>query len=340
MKNRQIYFTAPNVAELVENEVADTLLPGQVRVKTKYTAISAGTERANLIGEVNISGVRSLCNDKFPRKLGYCGVGTVVEIGSDVKKVKVGQRVVIYFGKHSEYNVLPENNIIPIIPDDLSDEDVVFSVIGCFPAGAVRKTRLEFGESVSVIGVGILGLIAVMVAKAAGATPVIAVDPNPDCRQRALEFGADYAIDPMAEDYKDSVMKLTNGKGVDVTIEASGSTKALNAALPLCRKLGRVALLGCTRTPDTIDLYHDVHFTGVSLIGAHNFTRPLVDSYPGNWTFEDEIHGLMRLEKLGRINMKGLISEIHSPAECGDVYTRLAFDRYFPAGVLFDWDKL
>jgi len=198
MKNRQIVFTAPRTAELLEFDIPEELKPGEVRVKTKYTAISSGTERANLIGEENISGIRRLCNTNFPRKLGYCGVGTVDAVGSAVKDLKPGQRVIVYFGKHCEYNLVPEEKAVPIKPDSLTDEEAALMVIGCFPENAIRKTRLELGESVSVVGLGILGIIAVQLARAAGAAPVIGVDLNAECRAKALKFGADYAVDPFS----------------------------------------------------------------------------------------------------------------------------------------------
>lgn len=340
MKNRQIVFTAPGKAELLEYDIPDELKPGEVRVKTKYTAISSGTERANLVGEVNISGVRRLCNGNFPRKVGYCGVGTVTETGRGVSGVKPGQRVIIYFGKHCEYNVIPEEKAVPITPDSLTDEEAALMVIGCFPENAIRKTRLELGESVSVVGLGILGILAVQLARAAGATPVIGVDLNPDCREKAKKYGADFVVDPAEGDYEARMKALTGGKGVDVTIEATGSYKALNSALRCCAPMGRVALLGCTRTPDIMDLYHDVHFPGVQLIGAHNFARPVHDSYPGCWTYRDDLLAQMRLQSLGRIDMKSLVSEKHSPEECPEVFGRLAADPNFPSGVLFDWDML
>ena len=340
MRNRQIVFTAPKKAELLEYEIPDALKPNEVRVKTKYTAISSGTERANLIGEVNISGLRRLCNSDFPRKVGYCGVGVVEEVGEAVKKVKPGQRVVIYFGKHCEHNVIPEEKAVPVFPETLTDEEVILMVIGCFPENAIRKTLLELGESVSVVGLGILGLIAVQLARAAGAAPVIAVDLDRGCREKALKTGADYAVDPSEPGYEETMKKLTGGKGVDVTIEAAGNYKALNSALRCCAPMGRVALLGCTRTPDVMDLYHDVHFPGVQLIGAHNFARPVRDSYPGCWTYQDDLAAQMRLQAGKRIDLSVLVSEIHSPVECPEVFSRLAEDRNFPSGVLFDWSRL
>lgn len=337
MKNKQIIFTAPNRAELLETEIPDQLAEGTVRVRMTYTAVSAGTERANLIGESNISGKREDCNTRFPRKLGYCGVGVVEAIGDRVKKVAVGERVIVYFGKHTLYNVVPEANVIPIVPREVEDLDAALMVIAGFPAEGIRKTRLEYGESCMVVGLGILGQIAVALAKIAGAVPVIAADPNPARRELALKMGADHALDSTAENFAETVRELTDGKGANVVVEASGNSAALKSALRCCAPMARVSLLGCTRTPDVYDLYHDVHYPGVSLIGAHNFARPKVESMPGNWTAADDYHAMLNLIRYGRLDLRPLISEIRSPEEAPEVYTRLANDRNFPIGVLFDW---
>ena len=340
MKNHQILFTRPNVAELQENQLPDALREREVLIKTIYTVISPGTERANLIGEINISGERSACRAAFPRKLGYCGIGKVERVGSAVTAVKPGQKVVIYFGKHSEYNVVPESNAIPIDVEGVDDLSAALLVIAGFPAEGVRKTRLEFGESAMVVGLGILGLIVVQICRVAGAVPVIAVDPNPKRRQLALQYGADTVLDPSDNDFVEQVLERTDGKGVNVIVEASGNSAALRQALLTCAPMGRVSLLGCTRTPDTYDLYHDVHYKGVSLIGAHNFARPKVESAPGNWTAADDFRAMMKLIACGRLNLKALVSEIHAPQEAPEVYARLAEGRDFPIGVMFDWRML
>lgn len=340
MKNKQIIFTEPNRAELLENEVADIPAEEDVRVKMIYTAVSAGTERANLIGECNISGERKGCNTLFPRKLGYCGVGIIDAVGSRVNKLHIGQRVIVYFGKHSLYNIVHQDHAIPVLPKDVDDLDAALMVIAGFPAEGVRKSRLEYGESCMVVGAGILGLIAVALAKIAGAVPVIAADPNPERRKLAIEMGADIALDSLDADYVRNVKDATGGKGVNVIVEASGNSGALKSALLCCAPMARVTLLGCTRTPDVYDLYHYVHYPGVSLIGAHNFARPKYESMPGNWTAADDYHAMLNLIHYGRLNLRPLISEIHSPEDAPEVYNRLAFDRNFPIGVLFDWRKL
>lgn len=340
MRNKQIIFTEPNKAELLENQLADVPAEEDVRVRMVYTAVSAGTERANLIGECNISGERKGCNTLFPRKLGYCGVGIVDAVGSRVRDISVGQRVIVYFGKHSQYNVVHRDHVIPVVPEDVDDLDAALMVIAGFPAEGIRKSRLEYGESCMIVGAGILGLIAVALAKIAGAVPVIAADPNPARRELALKMGADVALDSLDENYVGKVKEITGGSGVNVVVEASGNSSALKSALLCCAPMARVTLLGCTRTPDVYDLYHDVHYPGVSLIGAHNFARPKYESMPGNWTAADDYRAMLKLIHYGRLDLRPLISEIHTPEDAPEVYRRLAFDKDFPIGVLFDWRKL
>jgi threonine dehydrogenase-like Zn-dependent dehydrogenase len=107
------------------------------------------------------------------------------------------------------------------------------------------------------------------------------------------------------------------------------------------KKMGRVALLGCTRSSKfEIDYYGKVHGRGVSLIGAHTMARPKLESSAGLWTDADDIKALLNLTQGGRLNIKDMIFETHSPADAQTVYTRLATEKSFPIGVLFDWNKI
>lgn len=340
MKNKQILFTAPGIAELVQNEIKDDLEPDQVLIETEYTAISAGTERANLMGDLNITWVADLRGDKpkFPRALGYSGVGRVLKVGSAVKSLAVGDRAIICFGKHEKYNIVRESNAFKVPYDDIPSSELSLCVISQFPMEGLRKLRLEIGESCMVVGLGILGLLAVKLARNAGAVPLIAVDPNSERRKMALEMGADYALDPREEDFYERVKTLTNG-GVHCAIEVSGISAVLNQTLKCMRRMGRVTLLGCSRTPDVYDMYSDVHGPGITLIGAHTMARPLVESMPGNWTARDDSMAYMNLLHSGRMTVSDLISEIHSPEDAPEVYARLAENK-FPIGVIFDWKQV
>ena len=152
---KQIVFTEPNVAEYLTVGEVDfsKIAADQVVVKTAVSTISAGTEKANITGELGTS-----YKAVFPVKnLGYSSAGEVVAIGEKVKKVQVGDRVVVYWGMHKNYNIVNENNVVKIEYDSLSYEEAAVSFISTFPLAAIRKVNLEIGESLMVMGLGILG---------------------------------------------------------------------------------------------------------------------------------------------------------------------------------------
>jgi len=338
MQNKQIVFTAPGTAELLDKPIVPPG-PGQVLVRLHVSSISSGTERANVSGDPNVSPVSRDEIAHFPRYAGYSSAGVVVEVGEGVTSVAPGDRVAAFWSTHTLYNTLPEKNFVKIEDDSLSFSEAALLHIGCFPLAAVRKCRVEIGEGALVMGQGVLGQFAVLFLRAAGAAPVIAADPNPEKRQRALALGADYAVDPLAPDFAETVKRLTGG-GAHVAIEVTGVGAGLDGALDCMRRFGRVALLGCTRHSDfSIDYYRKVHGPGISLIGAHTNARPDAESFPGLWTTRDDIAAQMRLISCGRLNVGQLVQETHFPEEAPEIYRRLCNEKSFPV-VQFDWSEM
>lgn len=337
MENKRIVFTKPNIAELLTVE-AEPVKPGKVRVATEISSISSGTERANLTGDVNISVLRESTEAVFPRWSGYSAAGRVLEVGEKVQNLHPGDRVAMFWSTHSRFQNIPESQCLKL-PDSVSSEEAALFHIATFPLAAIRKCRLEIGESALVMGQGLLGLLAVKLLRIAGAYPIIAVDPVPEKRQRALEMGADYGLDPFDPEFAGKVKQITGG-GVKVAIEVTGNGKALDGVLDCMAPLGRVGLLGCTRDPNfTIDYYRKVHGPGITLVGAHTNARPHTDSAPGYWTQRDDFTCVLSLVAGGRLRLKDLIEETHSPEEAPEVYARLAAEPSFPV-VQFDWRLL
>ena len=335
MKTKQIVFTKANMAELLE---VDCLPPkaDEVTVSLEFSAISSGTEKANYIGLRNGTGVSEDDEPIFPRTVGYSAAGIVTHIGSDVTDICVGDRVVVYWGKHKKNITIKRKNVIKI-PEGVTTEEASMSLIPTFPLAAIRKTKLEIGESAMVMGLGILGIFAVQELRAAGAYPIIAVDPVENRREIALKMGADYALDPTDGEFYEKVKEISGG-GVNVCIEVTGLGIGLIQALDCMKKMGRVALLGCTRSSKfEIDYYGKVHGRGITLIGAHTMARPKNESSPGLWTDEDDLRTVLNLVKGKRMNFKDMICEVHSPKDAQTVYSRLATEKNFPIGVLFDW---
>ncbi|MBQ4089077.1 MAG: zinc-binding dehydrogenase [Clostridia bacterium] len=335
MKSRQIQFVAPGIAELKTIEIPAPA-PGQVTVKLAVSSVSSGTERANLIGDPNIS-PEGPVPVRFPRILGYSSAGVITAVGEGVTDFTVGDRVGLSWSTHTEYLNIVASNVFKI--DDIPFEEAALWHITTFPMAAIRKCGLEIGESAIVMGMGVLGIIAVKLLRAAGAAPIIAVDPVPEKREYALTLGADYALDPFAPDFAKTVKALTDG-GAKVAIEVTGNGGALDSVLDCMAHFGHVALLGCTRNSDfTIDYYRKVHAPGITLVGAHTNARPKHESHHGWWTTADDIKAVKTMYKLGRIDFASLVEETHSPAEAPAVYARLATEKAFPL-VQFDWRQL
>ncbi len=339
MKNPAIIFTDVNIAELVDKGELPCLQENNVKVKTLFSTVSCGTEKANITADPNVSpdGAGGVI---FPRQLGYSSSGIVEAVGEKVTTVKPGDRVVMHWSTHSQYNILTEDRIIKIEDENISMQEAAVAFITSFPMAAIRKTRLEIGESVLVMGLGLLGQLAIKLARIAGAVPIVAVDPVKERREEALKNGADFAFDPFEEGFATKVKDATCG-GARVCIEVTGVGSGLNGALDCMAKFGRVALLGCTRSSDfTIDYYKKVHGPGITLIGAHTMARPDIESHAGWFTHRDDITAILKLLTGRRLDIKEMIKEVHSPDECYEVYTRLVNDKNFPILVQFDWSEV
>lgn len=340
IKNKQILFTRVNTAELLDAKCPEPA-ENEVVVETHFSSISCGTEKANITGDPNVS-IYATEEESiaFPREAGYSSAGVVIAKGNGVKSVEIGDKVVMSWSKHIRINVLLEENVVKFEDDRISMQEAALCHIGTFPMAAVRKTRLEIGESMMVMGLGILGLMAVLFAKSAGAVPVIAVDPVPERREKALKFGADYALDPFEKDFVEKVKKLTDN-GVNTAIEVTGLGAGLNQCLDCMAPFGRIALLGCTRDKDfTVDYYRKVHGPGIQLIGAHTAARPKQESAAGFFTQRDDIKTILRLCSMGRIKLANMVDEVVKPTDCAAVYDRLVNDKNFPTVVQFDWRNI
>ena len=331
METKTITFTAPKTAELLTDETKP-VAADHVMVKMESTVISGGTERACIMASPNTP-------QRFPIHSGYCGVGRVVEVGVDVRSVQPGDRVLVYHGRHAAYNVVSEGKVTKVENDEIDSLEAAFVIIAAMGLGGVRKLEVELGESAMVMGLGLLGMFSVQFLRLNGAYPVIAVDMNPERRALALKLGADFAFDPTDADFAEKVKSVTRGRGVNACVEVTGVSVAMKQALECASPMGRISLLGCTRVSDlSIDYYQEVHRPGVKLIGAHNFVRPKVESYPHHWTHHDDCRAILDLLAAGRMDVKSMVSRVVEPEQAPEIYTQLCQDKNFPLGTVFRWE--
>lgn len=242
---------------------------GSVLIKTTRSLVSLGTERmlvdfgkANFIqkakqqpdkvkmvlDKVKTDGLRPTMEAVFnklgqPLPLGYCNVGEVVAVGKGVTEFVVGDRVASN-GNHAEYVCIPKN-LVAKIPDNVTDEEAAFTVIGAIGLQGIRLLNPTFGETVVVVGLGLIGLITAELLQANGCN-VIGFDFDPQKISIAKEKGIT-AVNPSdGTDQVKFVESVTNGIGADgVIITASNkSNEIISQSANMCRKRGRIILIG------------------------------------------------------------------------------------------------
>ena len=332
-----VYFPEKEVATFETREENFSLHPDQLLIKTDYDLISAGTELANYHALPNTG----TAGNNFPAYTGYSTSGHVVEVGSAVTGYRPGDRVVTAWGGHRSHLVRREDDRIFPVPADFDMQIAAVAHLCSFPLLAIRKLQIQLGEACLIAGQGLLGILAGQLARIAGAYPVIVSDCSPERRELALKLGANYALDPMDKEYIPQVMELTDGKGVESIVEATGNIQALQQCLECVAFNGRISLLGCTRVSDqAIDFYKYVHRKGVSLIGTHTFARPVCDRTNWGWSEIDDYRTFFKLVKSGKLHVKPVISEIALPQDAEAIFERIGMQPDPPLGILLDWTNI
>jgi len=243
---------------------------GQVLIRTHRTLISAGTERALMeFGQATwierahrnpdkvkmvleklkadgLAATIAAVGNKLsrPHPMGYCNVGTVIDVGPGVIGLRIGDRVASN-GGHAEVVCVPQNLCVRV-PSGVLDEDAVFTVLGAIALHGIRLLQPSLGEHIVVIGLGLIGLLAVQLLRAQGCR-VLGIDFDSARLGLAKRFGAE-AIDLGAVDPVSAAMTLAGDAGVDgVLIAASTSSSApVSQAAKMCRRRGRIVLVGVT----------------------------------------------------------------------------------------------
>ncbi len=260
-----------------------------------------------------------------PIVVGHEFMGTVAAVGDAVRLVRIGDRVsaeghvvdltcllcrtgqahicerveiigVDRDGAFAEYVAVPEYNVWkldPAIPDEFA---AIFD-----PLGNAVHTVMSAGvsvKSVAITGVGSIGLMAIPVARAAGASAVYAVDVNPAKLALAERLGADATFLAGRPEVVDEIKALTNGDGVDVLLEMSGSGSAIDAGLQMVRNGGTAALLGIPSDAVNINLAERIIFKGLTVLGING--RRMFETW----------YQTQALVKSGRIDLRSIITHV------------------------------
>ncbi|MCY4072074.1 MAG: zinc-binding alcohol dehydrogenase [Chloroflexi bacterium] len=326
-KTQRACVIRPGVIRLEPDELPSPA-SDEVLVRTTKTLISPGTERAIML---NLPGLVL----QYPKSVGYSHVGEIAQVGAEVRSLKIGDRVASK-SRHASHALVKEA-LCHQLAADLDDEHATFFQLLATSLQAVRKTRLELGEAVAVLGAGLVGQLALQVARVAGAMPVVAIDNHQGRLKLAHELGADHIVSD-ANAAKDATATSALAERFPVVVEATGNPAALMTACDITAFGGRIALLGSSRgATESFDFYKRVHKKGITLIGAHIDTAARLSSAPGWWTLRDEQHTALKLLQNGRVTVAPLISHRFHCSEIAAAYDLLADWNLDALGILIDW---
>lgn len=342
---------------------------GSLLIRTDISLVSAGTERmlvkfgkSNLISKARqqpdkvkmvldkartdgVAATYDAVKSKLdqPLALGYCNVGHVVDTGRGVDGFKPGDRVVSN-GKHAEYVAVPKN-LCARIPENVSFEEASFTVLGAIGLQGIRLANPTLGECVVVTGLGLIGLMAVQMLRAQGCR-VLGIDFDDNRLALARQFGAETVNPGRGEDVLDAAAAFSRGQGVDAVLitAATDSNEPVRQAAHMCRKRGRIVLVGVVGLNLSRDDFYEKELTfQVSCsYGPGRYDSNYEEGgqdYPigfVRWTEQRNFEAVLDLMAAGMLDVKPLITHRFEVAQASEAMNLLTSSE--PAmGILINY---
>jgi predicted dehydrogenase/threonine dehydrogenase-like Zn-dependent dehydrogenase len=338
-------------------EVAEVPCPrvgaGAVLIETRCSLVSAGTERmlvdfgkANLIDKARqqpdkvrmvlekartdglaptLEAVRNKLDQ--PLAMGYCNVGVVKALGEGVTGFAIGERVASN-GKHAEMVAVPAN-LCARVPDAVASEEAAFTVLGAVALQGIRLVQPTLGEAVVVTGLGLIGLMTVQLLRAHGCR-VLGIDPDPARLALARQFGADVVDISANQDPLAAAAGFSRQRGVDAVIVTAStkSSEPMHQAARMCRKRGRVVLVGVTGLTLSRDDFFEkeLSFQVSCSYGPGRYDPAYEEQghdYPVGfvrWTEQRNFEAVLDMMADGRLDLKPLISHRFAITEAEQAY--------------------
>ena len=329
---------------------------GCVLIKTSRSLVSLGTEKmlvefgkANFLekarqqpekvkqvfDKIKTNGLKPTIEAIFrklsePIPLGYCNVGEVVAVGEGITELKIGDRVASN-GHHSEV-VCVSKNLVARIPDNVSDDEATFTVVGAITLQGIRLTKPTLGETVAVIGLGLIGQLTVKLLQANGCE-VVAFDFDKSKVDSANAKGIKAF---KVSDDVDSVkiaLEITQNIGVDaVIITASNKSNAvISQAAKMSRKRGRIVLVGVVGLNiNRADFYEkELTFQVSCSYGPGRYDENYEQNgqdYPIDlvrWTLNRNFETVLKFISTGRLKVQSLITEVVDFQDYKQIYNNI-----------------
>jgi predicted dehydrogenase len=338
-------------------EVAEVPCPavkrGHLLVRSSRTLVSVGTERMlvefgkagwiekarqqpdkvrMVLDKIKTDGLMPTLEAVFnkldqPLPLGYCNVGRVMEAGSGLVGYAPGDRIVSN-GKHAEAVCVPIN-LTARVPDNVTDDEAAFTVLGAIALQGIRLVQPTLGETVVVTGLGLIGLVTVQLLRAHGCR-VLGLDFDPEKLALAKKFGADVVNLGAGEDPVKAAQAYSRGRGVDAVIitASTKSNEPMHQAALMCRKRGRIVLVGVTGLElSRADFFEkEITFQVSCSYGPGRYDANYEErgnDYPVGfvrWTEQRNFEAVLDMMSDGRLDVKPLISHRFAITDAESAY--------------------
>ncbi len=361
---------------VVEEVPAPVAGPGTVLVSVSDSAVSVGTELSgvrasgvplwkralrqpenvkrvvDMMLSQGISKTRSVVEGKLRSgaPTGYSAAGTVLALGEGVTDLAVGQLVACAgagVANHAEVIAVPRNLVAPV-PDGVPSAEASTVTLGAIALQGVRRAAPTLGETFVVIGLGVIGQITAQILKANGCH-VFGSDLDPKREQRALDLGMDGALGAGRTEAVEAILRLTEGHGADGVIitAASPSSDIVSTAFKLCRKKGRVVLVGDVGLDiDRSDIYEkELDFFISTSYGPGRYDAAYEEDgcdYPigyVRWTENRNMSEYLRLVAEGRVDVEPLIDYTYLIDNAHEAYAALQSGEGAPLLVLLEYPR-
>ena len=327
-----VAFTVPGGVSLVEEEDRP-LLGHEVRVRTLYSGISTGTEMSFYRNTSPYMHKRwddemrlflddpGMQSTQYPVVAGYEEVGEIVEAGMDVEDLLTGTIIYGTWGHRSEQILDADYVRDRVLAQGTDPLHGIFSHIGAIALNGILDSSIRLGETVAVFGLGVVGQLVAQLARLSGAN-VIGVDLIPMRLRMARELGALHAIDGRGVSAAEEIKRLTGGRGADVCIEASGSTRALNEAIRSCAYSSKVVTLGFFQgAAQGLYLGEEFHHNRINIV-CSQISRVAPD-IQHRWDRPRLAHTFMRLAVEGKVQLRPLVTHIVPAEQAPDLFRLL-----------------
>jgi 2-desacetyl-2-hydroxyethyl bacteriochlorophyllide A dehydrogenase len=301
----------------------------QVLIRSMLSLISPGTERAAL--------TRVWDDVNFRANPGYALVGEAISVGENAAGLYIGQRVISLVGHASLALASTEPWVTLPVPDTVRDDEVVFIPLASVALHALRRAKLELGETLLVIGLGIIGQIAISLARLQGARQIIAMDLSTQRLELACQRGADQTINPTHEDPVSHIMALTGGEGAPVILDATGNIRLIPQTFKLTSIGGRIVTVGIIDEQAELHFFKEFQQRELTLIAANQPRCPITPTIRQPWTQQANRQYLLELMASNKLHVRDLITHRFLSSQAALAYEQVKGGGPEILGCLLDW---